>query len=82
MVKNAIMILKGMVISMFVPMFKGREKVEYKAIKAIRQYFSDQVIPLIEILKENHKKEIDYDPITKTCGKPTLLKVGWIAQKI
>lgn len=49
---------------MFVPMFKGREKVEYKAIKEIRQYFSDQVIPLIEILKENHKKEIDYDPIT------------------
>ena len=49
---------------MFVPMFKGREKVEYKAIKEIRKHFSDQVIPLIEILKENHKKEIDYDPIT------------------
>lgn len=50
---------------MYIPMFKGRERVEYNAIRKIRNLFSNEVIPLVEILKENHKKEIDYDPVTK-----------------
>lgn len=49
---------------MFVPLFKGRERVEYNVLKNIVPYLSDQIVPLVEVLKENYRKEIEYDPIT------------------